>query len=256
MRIDPGRVLTTSPTPFADRIDGKVVVIGDIHGEYGQARQLLFDLGERGLLDDRWLVFLGDYVDVGPDSARVVRLLLDLHEAFSHSTFLCGNHDLNLAKALGLVDSPHRHFYWNRLPLRNAETLASYGAGNGWDLLDRMPDDHKDFFRKLPWVVEHPDYLFVHCGFDPDEPFDWQVEQLRQRDTNLWKPMWLHHDRLAFVGHAHQTDKTVIAGHSIVPAVRAVENKVLIDTGCGYGGALTALLLPEFEVVQSKRGEP
>lgn len=252
MRTDAGRVLME---PFPDRIDGKVVVFGDIHGEYDLARQLLADLAERDLIEDRWLVFLGDYIDVGPDSARVVQLLLDLHEAFAQTTFLCGNHDLNLAKALGLVDSPHRRYYWNRLPLRNAETLESYGAGNGWDLLAKMPDAHKDFFRRMPWVVEHPDYLFVHCGFAPDEPLEAQIEQLRMKDANLWKPKWLHDDGLAFVGHARQTEKTIIAGHSIVPAVRTIDNKWLIDTGCGYGGALTALLLPEFEVVQARRSE-
>ncbi len=254
MRSDTRRVLTE---PFADRIEGKVVVIGDIHGDYQQARQLLDALCERDLLEDRWLVFLGDYVDVGPDSAKVIRLLLDLHEFFPRTTtFLCGNHDLNLAKALGLVDSPHRLYYWNRLPVRNAETMASYGATNGWDLLEKMPEPHKDFFGRLAWVVEHPDYLFVHAGFDPDEPLEGQIEQLRQRDTNLFKPKWLYDDRLGFVGNAHQTGKVVVAGHSIVPAVRTIDNKWLIDTGAGYGGALTALLLPEFEVVRANRSKP
>lgn len=242
-------------TPFTDKIDGKVVAIGDLHGDFELANQLLDTLSAHDFLDDRWVVFLGDYVDVGPDTAKLVQFLLDFKDVFPNTTFLCGNHDLNLSKGLGLVESPHRQFYWHRLPVRNAETLASYSATGGLDLLTKMPEAHKDFFRRLPWVVEHPTFIFVHCGLDPAEPLEDQIEQLRRRDATLFKPKWLHSDSLGFVSHAHQTDKIVVAGHSIVSAVRAVENKVLIDTGCGYGGALTALLLPEFVVVQAKRSE-
>jgi len=121
--------------------------------------------------------------------------------------------------------------------------------------LTKMPEAHKDFFRRLPWVVEHPNFIFVHCGLDPGEPLEGQIEQLRRRDATLFKPKWLHSDGLALVGHAQQTNKVVVAGHCILPEVRRIENKVLIDTGCGYGGMLTALLLPEFEIVQATRSE-
>ena len=237
---------------FPDKINGKVVAISDLHGDYAQARLLLNYLEENGHLKDRFLVFLGDYCDVGPDTSKVIDLLLKV-QATHPMTAALGNHDLNLAKALGLVESPHREFYWNRLPTRNAQTLRSYGAKDGHELLAKMPNSHKRFLVDLPWFVDHPDYLFIHCGFDPHEPLEDQLHLLRQRDTTIFKPKWLHNDRLAFIDHRHQTDKTIIAGHTILPDVTTCGNKILIDTGAGYGGVLTALLLPEMEVIQTAR---
>lgn len=235
---------------FSDRIEGKVVAVGDIHGDLDQARRLLDYLTQNGVLENRWIVFLGDYVDVGPDTAKVIELLLDVRATHPQTTFLCGNHDLNLAKATGLVDSPHKDFYWHRLHTRNARTLQSYYA-KGNDLIEKMPAEHKDFLASLPWVVEHPDYLFVHCGFDPRQPIDEQVRHLRERDAAIFKPKWLHDDRLSFVDHRHQTAKTIIAGHAILSDVRRCGNKVLMDTGAGYGGVLSALLLPEIQIIQT-----
>jgi serine/threonine protein phosphatase 1 len=239
---------------FADRIDGKVVAIGDLHGDREQAELLLGHLARTGGLEGRWAVFLGDYVDVGPDTAGVIDLLLDLRGQHQKTTFLCGNHDLNLAKALGLVPGPHREFYRRRLSTRSAPTLHSYGVADEGELLAAMPERHKNFFRRLPWVVEHPDYLFVHCGLDPREPLDEQLRRLRERDTTIYKPKWLHDDRLSHAGHRHQTDRLIVAGHAIGPDVRVVGNKVLLDTGCGYGGYLSALLLPEGRLIQTVAG--
>lgn len=240
---------------FPNFISGKVVAIGDIHGDREQAEVLLDHLTRTGFVNDRWAVFLGDYVDVGPDSAGTIDLLLDFRDRHRRSTFVCGNHDLNLAKALDLVPSPHREFYQRRLPTRSAATLRSYGAADGDELLAAMPEPHREFFRRLPWVANHPDYLFIHCGLDPFDPLDEQLRRLRERDATIYKPKWLHDDRLSHVGHGHQTGKLIVAGHAISPDVRVIGNsKVLIDTGCGYGGRLTALLLPEGRIVQTVAG--
>lgn len=237
-------------TPLMD-INGPVIAIGDIHGERDQIEELLNRLEGDGLLAGRWVIFLGDYVDVGPDTAGTIQLLLKFRTTHPQTIFLCGNHDLNLAKSLKLVESPHHEFYRNRVSTRNAATLASYCATDTDDLLQKMPDDHKEFLANLTWCAHHHDYLFVHCGFDPTESLDDQIMALAERDMKLFKPKWMYGEWLSFADHRHQTDKWIVAGHSIVPEVSFIGNKFLIDTGAGYGGKLSALLLPDLKVIQT-----
>lgn len=236
---------------YQTEINGKLVVLGDSHGGYQAASMMLRYLSKHKIIDDRWVVFLGDYVDVGPDTEKLIDLLLAFHGYHAQTTFLCGNHDLNLAKAMNIIESPHREFYCHRIPERNREVLRSYQARDGAELLAKMPDTHKQFLASLPWLVGHPGYLFVHCGFDPHETLEVQIEELKKRDPTIFKPKWLHKDALGYVGNSHQTDKTIITGHLNQRSVMAFDNRVMIDTGAGYGGKLTALLLPEMEYVQS-----
>jgi len=133
---------------------------------------------------------------------------------------------------------------------RNQEVLKSYQAKDGIEFLNNMPSDHRPSLADLPWLVEHPDYLFGHCGLDPYEPLEQQIEELRKRDPSVFKPKWLHKDALGSVGNSHQKDKTIITGHLNLRNVVAFDNQVMIDTGARYGGPLIALLLPEMEYLQ------
>jgi serine/threonine protein phosphatase 1 len=231
-------------------IEGPVIAVADLHGAYEQAKALLDFVAAHGLDRDRWAVFLGDYCDVGPDTARTIDLLLGWQKQHSQTAFLCGNHDLNLAKGLGLVGSPHQAYYEARIPTRNAETLKSYGAKDAADLAEKMPAAHKEFLATLPWAVEHADYLFVHAGLDPAEPYAEQVARLRQRDTATFKPRWLYSDRLAFCDPPPGTDKVVVSGHTILRQPVVSDRRILLDTGAGYGGPLSACLLPERRLIQ------
>ena len=232
-----------------EKISGKVVAVGDIHGEYDKMRRMLACLVRYEILDDRWLVLLGDYVDMGPDTAKVIEFLVRFKKEYHPNTaFICGNHDLNLIKALGLVDSPEEVFYRGRVPTRNRDVLVSYGARNVDELKAKMPDSHKEFLANLNWAVEHPDYLFVHVGLDPNESYEAQVEALAERDMVPHKPKWLYRDHLSF--SSPRTDKIVVSGHMILNDAIGFNNRRLIDTGCGYGGELTALQLPEDQIIQ------
>jgi serine/threonine protein phosphatase 1 len=237
---------------YPSEISGKVVVLGDTHGDRKAASTMLRYLVKHKIIQDRWVVFLGDFCDVGPDTAGLISLLLRFRKYHPQTTFLMANHDLNLCKALNIIESPHHEFYWNRIAERNREVLRSYQAKDGEELLKNMPPEHRQFLGDLPWVIEHPDYLFVHCGFDPDEPLDGQIEAMKKRDPTIYKPKWLHKDDLGFVGNSHQTDKIIVAGHLNQRNVMAFDNRVMIDTGAGYGGPLTALLLPEMEYLQTE----
>lgn len=234
---------------YADSIAGPVLAIGDLHGCYEQAFQLLDIAITEGWLQDRFVVFLGDIVDRGPDTAGTIDLLLDFCNLHPQTTFCCGNHDLSLAKGLGLVDSPHQAYYWRRMPKRNGATLLSYGARDGEELLEKMPDSHKEFLVNMPWSVEHPDYLFVHAGIDHLEPYEGQIRQLRNRDTSLWKPKWLHDCGLAFAV-LKDSEKVIVSGHTTLSAPYVGQDRILLDTGAGYDGPLTACLLPEKVLIQ------
>lgn len=235
---------------YADSVSGNVIAISDIHGEAGKADAMLNYLVKHDYHKDRWIVFLGDYVDRGPDSNATIHLLINFQKFHPQTTFLCGNHDLNLVKALNLYENPHQAFYWERIPRRNADVMRSYQATDGMDLWEKMPLEHKWFLMDLPWCVEHPDFFFVHAGLDPTESYEDQVQVMKERDMGIFKPKWMYDDRLAFVAPTN-TPKTVVSGHTILQKPIREENRVLIDTGCGYGGPLTALFLPEYKILQA-----
>jgi serine/threonine protein phosphatase 1 len=234
---------------YPDEISGPVVCVADLHGESEQLRRLLDFLRANRLHEGRTVIFLGDYCDCGPDTAGTIDLLLNWRKRHRPTVFLAGNHDLNLAKALGLVASPHQDYYAARLPTRNSETLSSYEAKGGDELLAKMPPRHKDFFANLAWVAEHQDFIFVHAGLDDREPVEQQLAKLRARDAKLFKPLWLHETALAWT-IPPDTNKTIVSGHTTIERPIVTNRRILIDTGCGRGGPLTAILLPERLLIQ------
>jgi serine/threonine protein phosphatase 1 len=237
---------------YANDIAGGVVVISDLHGAYSETKALLGYLAKEKIIDDKWVVFIGDYVDQGPETAKTIEFILSFAKYHKNTTFLAGNHDLNLIKALNLIDNPHQEFYWNRIPQRNMTTLRSYGAANGQELLEKMPENHKNFFRNLVWSVNHPEYFFVHLGLDKYQSFDKQEEELIKQDIGIFKPKWLYNDSIAFHDPQYITDKTVVSGHTILNNIYETKSRIMIDTGCGYGGCLTAVSLPEREYYQCR----
>jgi serine/threonine protein phosphatase 1 len=233
-----------------DCIDGPVVCVADLHGACQQVKALLDFLVANRLHEGRAVIFLGDYCDCGPDTASTIELLLAWQATCPASRFLCGNHDLSLAKGLGLVESPHRAYYAGRIPARSAETLASYGARDAAELMGRMPAAHQDFLANLPWVVEHQaGYVFVHAGLDASEPVEQQLAQLRARDARIYKPKWLHDTALAWAVPP-DTNKVVVSGHTTLADPWVTPRRILLDTGAGRGGPLTACLLPERLLIQ------
>lgn len=140
------------------------------------------------------------------------------------------------------------------LPLRD-ETFRRVDALLA-DLRGRMPERHKDFLAGLPWCVEHPQYLLVHAGLKPDDPFAEQLEVLRARDFDDGRPPWLHEKKLAEAAVPADCPFAVVSGHTVVPEVRVLQGgrRILVDTFGGYGSVLSAVLLPELKVVTSEAG--
>jgi serine/threonine protein phosphatase 1 len=229
---------------YPNKIDGKCIAIGDIHGEHTQIKQLLNGLMEEDITHNRWVVFLGDYVDRGPNTAETIELLINFNKLHPKSTFCCGNHDLSLLKGLGLVNNPHQDYYRGRFATRNVETACSYGAKNHDELAQKMPDSHKEFLKNLCWCVEHPYYLFVHSGLDPFEPYQQQINELDKRDCNLFRPKWLHKNEFARSVPPTDANRIIISGHRTSHTPLILENHISIDTGAGFGGPITAVILP------------
>lgn len=207
----------------------RLLAIGDIHGCFEQFRQMIVDK-IRATRDDN-IILVGDYIDRGPDSRKVIDFILDLQTGGFNIVPLRGNHEVMLLEAIEKGDSS--------LWLRNggAATLRSFGIEAPRELEDR----YIKFFKGLPWYFEFEKYLFVHAGLNDDDtdPFKDKVSMVWTRRESYRNPGLA--GRIIVHGHTPVTTddcKRNVAGNSQV---------INIDTGCVYSeqglGTLTAIEL-------------
>jgi serine/threonine protein phosphatase 1 len=201
--------------------------IGDIHGSLDKLKSLIAACQRHADGRDMLLVFLGDYIDRGPDSAGVVRLLVTLQaEAPERVIALKGNHE---AWALGVADGTMRLVGW--LLNGGDATLESYGVEDVGDL----PRAHLEWMRSLRLSYDDGRRFFVHAGINPQRPLDAQNE-----DEVLWI-------REPFLDDERDYGRLVVHGHTPLddgkPDWRG--NRLNIDTGAVFGGPLTAAIFDE-----------
>ncbi len=237
------------------RIDGPVAVIGDVHGQYQELRRIIRQLEHTPDIHQRWIVFIGDLVDRGPDSRAVLDLYCDLAGQHDKVTWICGNHELAMAASLGLIRTPD-YIDWEGswLQAYSVEpTFDSYGVPRGdmAALKEALPSQHAELLSALPWRVEHPKYLFVHAGLDPDLPFDMQVQILRQPDYSLARPPWLFSKSFIRGPVPPGCPVTVVQGHVPLEEVYFGTQIIATDTTGGVTGDLSCVLLPENIVLTS-----
>ena len=248
-RIDPAE-----PAGVASTHGVLAYAIGDIHGCYdllaAMLRRVRDDARRHAAGRRAVLVLLGDYVDRGPDSARVLTAIARLSRHGEYELHvLLGNHD---ACFLDFIDQPEAGAEW--LDFGGRETLASYGVEPPLsgeeafgrirardDLLERMPIAHLSLLRRCELMVEIGDYAFVHAGIRPGTALARQG-----RDDLLWI-------RGGFLDAAGPFEKRIVHGHSWTgpdPTVRP--ERIGLDTGAYETGVLTALRLDgtEVEVIQ------
>lgn len=189
---------------------------------------------------DARIVFLGDYVDRGPDSRGVVERLKSGVEAGRNWICLKGNHDRMFT--LFMEDSPRQDehlvigYHWFHERLGGTETLASYGVsippGTRMselhaDAKSKVPEAHVDFLRGLPYYYETEDLLFVHAGIRPSVP-------LEQQDCN--DLVWIRDE---FLNDRRAYPWLVVHGHTAVKQAEHRGNRVNLDSGAGFGRQIT-----------------
>lgn len=208
---------------------GRIVAIGDIHGCHQEFAELLekVALGR----DDR-LVLVGDLVNRGPDSCRV----LDLARA-NRAISLLGNHELRLLKYRRTGDT-------------------KYAKEHDIDTFNRLRPQDWAYLESMVLTYEEPELntVFVHGGFLPNQPWQKQPAEVVTRiqvvtrdgkaakrsdapDAPLWADVW-------------NGPPFVIYGHTPRPEIYKLKWSAGIDTACVMGGYLTACILPEKRFVQ------
>jgi serine/threonine protein phosphatase 1 len=219
----------------------RAYAVGDIHGRLDLLDRLLeridADDAARGPAET-WLVFLGDLVDRGPDSAGVVDRLRRLAQAPGGRTvrFLAGNHEEMFLDALAGDASTVRLF----ARVGGRETALSYGiTPERYNMLEfeelaaelaaLVPPEHVAFLRGFEGQVTLGDYAFVHAGIHPDRPL------AIQKAADL---RWI---RDPFLRHRARFEKRIVHGHTITDEVEVLPNRIGIDTGAYLSGRLTAL---------------
>ena len=243
---------------LATKIQGPVAVIGDVHGQVDKLEAVLEQVVELPDFENRWVVFIGDFVDRGPDGKAAIDRFLKLLKRHPKTTALMGNHEFAMCAALGWLPVPeYTHWAERWTDHYDADaTFASYGVeiGDLKALADSVPASHRDLLSNLPWVIEHPQYLFVHAGLDPNTPFDVQLRILQKKDFTLNRPQWLCSKGLVETDPPPDCPFAVVSGHVKVPSVQIRPKRILIDTTGGLDGDLSCVLLPEKKVITSAGG--
>ena len=219
----------------------RAYAVGDVHGCLALLEDLLAkietDLAERPV-GEAYLIFVGDLIDRGPDSAGVIERLRRYEPRGLRTIFLMGNHEEYLLRILsgerGKLDS------W--LTYGGKECVESYGLsseqlivlpeGEALALLRRtVPESHRRFIESFADTFRFGDYLFVHAGIRPGLA----LEEQSRADLR-----WI---REPFLDDSGEHGFVVVHGHTIVDAVEERPNRIGIDTGAYRSGVLTALVV-------------
>ena len=220
----------------------RIYAVGDIHGRADLLSDLLMrmddDLEARPTADSLQ-VFLGDYIDRGPNSRQVIDLLIARRRQYN-VLFLKGNHE---ECALQFLSNPTAFSEWRNIgglstlisygvvPTRRDDAQSQHKASTAFR--QALPDSHRRFIEGLVLSFSCGDFFFVHAGARPGTP----LQRQSQRDL-----LWIRDD---FLLHEEDFGMIVVHGHTPIykPDIRS--NRINIDTGAYATGRLTCLVLEE-----------
>lgn len=220
----------------------RIYAMSDIHGRADLLQQMftvidrdLATIGPRRAIH----VYLGDYIDRGPDSNRTIELLIQ--RALKHeSVFLKGNHEAFL---LDVLNNPHQLQDWKQYG--GLQTLASYGLRPSLnpdpaeqvelirELAQAIPPQQLKFFNGLRPRFVCGDFFFVHAGVKPGVPL------ARQQEQDM---LWIREE---FLESDRNFGKYVVHGHTPVQQPDIRPNRANIDTGAYATGNLTLLTIQD-----------
>lgn len=232
---------------FAPTTAGRLIyAVGDVHGRLDLLEPLIADIrqdAEASAPQERpMLVLLGDYVDRGPDSAKVIDLVLEMESSGELETrALKGNHEEALLEFL--ADPAFGPTWFEH---GGGATLASYGVTPPVARTDMaawaaardafaavLPAEHLRFYETLELMVTVGDYAFVHAGVRPGVPLD------RQSEKDL---LWIRGD---FLEARPGFEKVIVHGHTPMQSPQVLPHRLGLDTGAYATGVLTAARLDD-----------
>lgn len=217
----------------------RVYAVGDIHGRLDLLDALLAQIES----DDAarpaarsTVIFLGDLIDRGPDSAGVVQRLMELSARTDTVRFLLGNHEEVFLKAMS-GDLKALSFF---IRIGGKPTILSYGITEQQyletdypELLEllraRVPPAHLEFLAGFEDMIVLGDYAFVHAGVRPEVPL------AEQSAATL---RWIRDE---FLTHRAPHEKIIVHGHTISEEIEEHAFRIGIDTGAYATGKLTAM---------------
>jgi len=221
----------------------RIYAIGDVHG-YLQLLKKIHQKIRKDLnnnpTEQYKIVFLGDYIDRGPDSAGCVQYLLDLSAEDDHVICLKGNHEDKLEKYLATpLDIAESFFTYG-----GVECAMSYGVDmTGYKSTDEhnidvcnqlnknIPLEHRQFYSSLAKFATFGDYYFTHAGVRPG------VMLTEQSDNDL---MCI---RSEFISNTALYEKVIVHGHTPAYPMEILPNRINVDTGAYYTGVLSCIVL-------------
>ncbi|MDA0967542.1 MAG: metallophosphoesterase family protein [Proteobacteria bacterium] len=228
-------------------IDTRIYAIGDIHGNADLLNQLhkkINDDAKQYYVQNKIIIYLGDYIDRGLQSKEVIDTLINNPLEGFKKIYLKGNHEEAL---LTFLEEPEFGDSWF---LQGGQaTVRSYGA----KLHDKdnqrlgmtevhknfnnsLPSKHLEFYRNLKISHIESDYIFVHAGLKPG------VDIKKQKD---WDMLTIREE---FVFSKKEFDKTVVFGHTIFTEPFQKNKRIGIDTGAYAYGKLTCVVLQDSSI--------
>lgn len=205
-------------------------VIGDIHGNYKELNELLSKINPDFNNDE--LIFLGDYIDRGPDNYQVIQLLITLQKRYgkNHIILLRGNHEQMAINNIncGYIDYNNGYDATYRDFTRNNDSIENY----------------LEFFNSLPLYYEDDNFIYVHGGIRPG------ISLKKQKDIDL---LWIREE---FYESTTNFSKIVVFGHTPTiyinrkwdPYIKS--DRIGIDTGLVFGGHLTSLEIEDGKIIK------
>lgn len=207
---------------------GRIIAIGDIHGTLRKLEGLIEQIAPT---QDDTIIFLGDYIDRGPDAFHVVEYIIDFTDRFPNTVTLRGNHeDFVISLFMGNMNEYERNL-WIRMN-GGSQTMVSYRRAG------ELLGVHSDFYMSLGHSWENEDFFFCHAGVRPGVPLN------QQRKSHLVEI------REPFLSSTKDFGKIVVHGHTITDQPVLLPNRIGIDTGAWQWGPLTAVEVPSRKIWQ------
>jgi serine/threonine protein phosphatase 1 len=206
-------------------------VIGDIHGEIEALKTIINKINYDSTEDK--LIFLGDYIDRGSDSYQVYRYIKKLDNG--SNIFIRGNHEEMMIDAV--LNKNNKGLWYHNGGRATERSFPNYSE----------LEEAANFFDSLPYQYTDGNYIFVHAGIRPD------LKLTEQSEHDL---VWIRYKFLEAEAENFKEKRTIVAGHTPVAEVKFQGNKILMDTGAGKGGILSAINLKTKKVYTSAEKNP